>query len=77
MKIKTLLKPMLAVALLACAVPLQAQMVSNNNDDEVNRVDRNAGPVYRPGQVIVKFKTDSRVKAKRSAKGRLQSMPDL
>lgn len=65
---------MLAVALLVCAVPLQAQMVSNNNDDEVNRVDRNAGPAYRPGQVIVKFKNDSRVKAKRSTKGRLQSM---
>lgn len=71
---KLKLRWLVAVLLLAVAVPLQAQLVSNNNDDEVNRVDRSSAGAYRPGQLIVKFKTDSRVKAKRNTKGRLQSM---
>lgn len=56
-QLKTLL---LTLTLLLAAIPLQAQMVSNNNDDEVNRVDSYA-PKYRPGQVIVKFRENSSV----------------
>jgi hypothetical protein len=49
---------LLAIAVLLAAIPLQAQqMVSNNNDDEVNKVDPSvARNAYRPGEVIVKFK---------------------
>lgn len=61
MKHPYLFKPiLLAVAVLFAAIPLQAQMVSNNNDDEVNKVDPYA-PKYRPGQVIVKFRENSSV----------------
>ena len=56
-----LFKPiLLAIAVLFAAIPLQAQMVSNNNDDEVNKVDQYAQR-YRPGQVIVKFRENSSV----------------
>ncbi len=55
---------LLAIALLFAAVPLQAQIVSNDNDDEVNKVDPYA-PKYRPGQVIVKFKENSTVNLNR------------
>lgn len=51
-----------------------AQMVSNDNDDEVNRVDARVGQAYREGQVIVKFKSDAPVRVKRNAKGRFQSV---
>ena len=61
MKHPNLFKPLLlAIAVLFAALPLQAQMVSNNNDDEVNKVDQYA-PKYRPGQVIVKFRENSSV----------------
>lgn len=56
-QLKTLL---LTLTLLLAALPLQAQMVSNNNDDGVNKVDPYA-PKYRPGQVIVKFRENSSV----------------
>ena len=60
MKLNLLKSFLLAIAVLFAAVPLQAQMVSNNNDDEVNKVDPYA-PKYRPGQVIVKFRENSSV----------------
>lgn len=61
MKHPYLFKPiLLAIAVFLAALPLQAQMVSNNNDDEVNKVDQYA-PQYRPGQVIVKFRENSSV----------------
>ena len=60
MKLNLLKSFLLAIAVLFAAVPLQAQMVSNNNDDEVNKVDQYA-PQYRPGQVIVKFRENSSV----------------
>ena len=67
-------KSIITLLLLGClALPAMAQMVSNNNDDEVNRVDSRAGRSYREGQVIVKFKSDAPLQVKRSAKGKFQS----
>ena len=64
MKHLNLFKPfLLAIAVLFAAIPLQAQGVSNNNDDEVNKVDQYAQR-YRPGQVIVKFRENSPVNIK-------------
>lgn len=72
MKHPNLFKPiLLAIAVLFAALPLQAQMVSNNNDDEVNKVDPYA-PKYRPGEVIVKFKETSAVQMRCKA-GKFQT----
>ncbi len=73
MKTKSIIKSLLLAAVVAVAIPSTAQMVSNNNDDEVNRVDARGGRAYREGQVIVKFKSDAPLQVKRSAKGRFQS----
>lgn len=72
--LKTIFKPiLLAIAVLFAAVPLQAQMVSNNNDDEVNKVDPSvARNAYRPGEVIVKFKETSAVQMRCKA-GKFQT----
>ncbi len=71
---QNLFKPfLLAIAVLLAAIPLQAQqMVSNNNDDEVNKVDQSAARAYRPGQVIVKFKDATPIKM-RNKDGKFQS----
>lgn len=59
--------------MLLAAIPLQAQMVSNNNDDEVNKVDPSvARNAYRPGEVIVKFKETSAVQMRCKA-GKFQT----
>ena len=64
---------LLAIAVLLAAIPLQAQMVSNNNDDEVNKVDPSiARNAYRPGEVIVKFKETSAVQMRCKA-GKFQT----
>lgn len=69
-QLKTLL---LTLTLLLAAIPLQAQMVSNNNDDEVNKVDPSvARNAYRPGEVIVKFKETSAVQMRCKA-GKFQT----
>ena len=62
---------LLLIAVLICALPISAQMVSNNNDDEVNKVDPYA-PKYRHGQVIVKFRENSSVNLN-CENGRLKS----
>ena len=66
---------LLTVALLLASLPLQAQqMVSNNNDDEVYKVDeRAARNAYRPGEVIVKFKESSPVTIKSDSKGKFMT----
>ncbi len=67
-------KSIITLLLLGClALPAMAQLVSNNNDDEVNKVDQRATKAYRPGEVIVKFKDASRVKMRSNAKGKFQS----
>ena len=49
------------------SVTISAQ-VSNNNEDEVNKVDtRFAAHNYVPGQVLVKFKDENRVTIRRAA----------
>ena len=65
MKHQSFLKPwlLLAAALMA-TMPLLAQMVSNNNIDEVYQIDQSAQWAYRPGEVIVKFKATSPVNIK-------------
>ena len=73
MKTKSIIKSLLLAAVVAVAIPSTAQMVSNNNDDEVNKVDQSATKAYRPGEVIVKFKETSRVKMRSNAKGKFQS----
>lgn len=70
MKTKSIIKSLLLAAVVAVAIPGTAQMVSNNNDDEVNKVDQRATKAYRPGEVIVKFKETSRVKMRNNAKGK-------
>ena len=63
---------LLAIAMLIGALPISAQMVSNNNDDEVNKVDPSAARAFRPGQVIVKFRENSPVNIK-SENGKLKT----
>ncbi len=70
MKVTSIIKSLLLAAVVAVAIPGTAQMVSNNNDDEVNKVDQSATKAYRPGEVIVKFKETSRVKMRSNAKGK-------
>ena len=70
MKTKSIIKSLLLAAVVTVAIPGTAQMVSNNNDDEVNKVDQRATKAYRPGEVIVKFKETSRVKMRSNAKGK-------
>ena len=73
MKQNLLKSLLLAITVLFAAIPLQAQMVSNNNDDEVNKVDPSvARNAYRPGEVIVKFKETSAVQMRCKA-GKFQT----
>lgn len=66
----------LVLSLLLCvvAMPTLAQVVSNNNEDEVNKIDQRMAQFdeFVPGQVLVKFKDSSPVTV-RKAKGRFQS----
>ncbi|MBO4803774.1 MAG: S8 family serine peptidase, partial [Muribaculaceae bacterium] len=64
MRIRTFLKRLLLLTVAVTALPLQAQMVSNNNVDEVYKIDKSAQWAYRPGEVIVKFKATSPVNIK-------------
>ena len=66
----------LVTSLLLCvvAMPSLAQVVSNNNEDEVNKIDQRMAEwnSFVPGQVLVKFKDASPVTV-RKAKGKFQS----
>ncbi len=60
------------LALAACALPVFSQ-VSNDNEDEVNKLDvRDAKNDFVPGQVLVKFKDANRIQVRR-AQGRFAS----
>ena len=64
---------LLIIAVLLGSLTMAAQqMVSNNNDDEVNKVDPSAARAYRPGEVIVKFKDATPIKM-RNKDGKFQS----
>lgn len=66
----------LIISLLLCmvAMPSLAQVVSDNNEDRVNKIDQRMAQFdeFVPGQVLVKFKDSSPVTV-RKAKGRFQS----
>ncbi len=64
----------LSLLLGTMALPSHAQVVSNDNEDEVYKVNaRMANMDYREGEVLVKFKSGSAVQVKRRANGRFQS----
>ena len=51
--------------LLFVSSAMQAQVVSNNNEDEVNKVDTRFAQDFVPGQVLVKFKDNSSIQVRR------------
>ena len=61
----------LSLLLGAMAMPAFSQ-VSNNNEDEVNKVDQRFGQDYVPGQVLVKMKDSSPANVRR-VKGKFKS----
>lgn len=70
---RTIKRLLLAALMLLVAVPSFAQMVSNNNEDDVNKPTREARfRPYREGQVIVKFKTGSGVRVQK-VKGKFKT----
>ena len=70
---RTIKRLLLAAVMLLVAVPSFAQMVSNNNEDGVNKLTREARfRPYRGGQVIVKFKTGSGVRVQK-VKGKFKT----
>ena len=60
---------LLAFVATMIAMPVVAQ--SNNNEDEVIKIDRWNRNAYREGEVIVKFKADGAVQMRKNAKGKL------
>lgn len=70
---RTIKRLLLAAVMLLVAAPSFAQMVSNNNEDGVNKPTREARfRPYREGQVIVKFKTGSGVRVQK-VKGKFKT----
>ena len=59
------------VLLMACSIALVAQ--SNNNQDEVVKIDRWNQQAYREGEVIVKFKADGAVQMRKNVQGKFQT----
>ena len=59
------------VLLMACTITLVAQ--SNNNQDEVVKIDRWNQQAYREGEVIVKFKADGAVQMRKNVQGKFQT----
>ena len=58
--------------LIAGAMPAFSQ-VSNNNEDEVNKVDQRFARDFVPGQVLVKFKDESSIRVQRNSEGRFRA----
>ena len=59
------------VLLMACTITLMAQ--SNNNQDEVVKIERWNQQAYREGEVIVKFKADGAVQMRKNVQGKFQT----
>lgn len=57
-----------AVLLLAVSLPTFAQVVSNDNEDGVNKIDRIGQKTYVEGQVLVKFSDNQAIQVKRDGK---------
>ncbi len=62
----------LSLLLGAMAMPAFSQ-VSNDNEDEVNKVDQSFRNDFVPGQVLVKMKDSSPASVRRNARGKYQS----
>jgi len=62
----------MAMLLFTMAVPTSAQVVSNDNEDEVYKIDKHFTKDFVPGQVLVKMKDGNPVTVRR-VKGRFQS----
>ncbi|MBO4800834.1 MAG: S8 family serine peptidase [Bacteroidaceae bacterium] len=60
-----------AISLLAVTIQVSAQ-VSNDNEDEVYKVDQRFQRDFVPGQVLVKMKDGSPAKVRKNAKGKFQ-----
>ena len=64
----------LSLLLGTMTLPSHSQVVSNDNEDEVYKVDaRMARMDYREGEVLVKFKANSNIHMKRQKSGKFQS----
>ena len=58
----------------AMAMPMSAQVVSNDNEDEVNKVNAQVAQMdYREGEVLVKFRASSAIKVTRQKGGKFLS----
>lgn len=74
MKKNNLLTVGLVLLFGAMAVPTSAQVVSNDNEDGVNKVDsRVRGKDFVPGQVLVKFKDETNIQVHRNAQGKFHA----
>lgn len=62
----------LSLLFLIAAKPAFSQ-VSNNNEDEVNKVNQRFAKDFVPGQVLVKMKDSSLASVRRNARGKFQS----
>lgn len=60
---------LLGILLLAGYTNQVCAQVSNDNEDEVNKVDQHYARAFVPGQVLVKFKDDSNIRVQKNAKG--------
>ncbi|MBR3513556.1 MAG: S8 family serine peptidase [Bacteroidaceae bacterium] len=69
-------KPLLLcnVLLIAGALSTSAQVVSNDNEDGVYKIDGRAGANdFVPGQVLVKFKDESTIKVRSNERGKFRA----
>ena len=66
------MKRFFSIMLLAmCSIALVAQ--SNDNQDEVVKIDQSNRQAYREGEVIVKFKPQGQVQMRRNVQGRFET----
>lgn len=64
---------LLGLSLLMAGTQLVTAQVSNDNEDEVNKVDQRFSKDYVPGQVLVKFKDESTIYVQRTARGQFRA----
>ena len=67
-------KIQLLVLFLAVAQSTSSQIISNDNEDGVYKIDEQVrANDFVPGQVLVKFKDDSTVKVRRNERGKFRA----
>ena len=69
---KKLLSILCAATALLVSTPAFSQ-VSNDNEDEVNKVDERQMRAFVPGQAIVKFKDESDIQVRRNTQGKFRA----